>query len=147
MIEQLGLGSLIVCLSVCVQVGTIALMSAMLRRAGDWMMRPPIMLRIAVALVLITLGLMAAHSVNVWLWAVVFLWLEIFPALEPALYFSIVSFTTLGFGDVLLPEEWRLLGGISAANGLLIFGLSTAYLVEFLRRLRHAEGPSAPFGD
>ncbi|MEM9736953.1 MAG: ion channel, partial [Pseudomonadota bacterium] len=52
-----------------------------------------------------------------------------------ALYFSVVAFTTLGFGDVLLPQEWRLLAGLSAANGLLIFGVSTAFLVEVFRRV------------
>jgi len=62
-----------------------------------------------------------------------------FDALEPALYFSVVSFTTLGFGDVVLTPQWRLLPGMSAANGLLIFGLSTAFLVEFFTHLRKAQ--------
>ena len=59
-----------------------------------------------------------------------------FETLERALYFSVVVFTTLGFGDITLPEPLRLLSGLSAANGLLLFGLSTAYLVEFLSGLR-----------
>ena len=52
------------------------------------------------------------------------------------MYFSLVSFTTLGFGDVLFPPEWRLLSGMAAANGLLNFGLLTALLVEALRHVR-----------
>ena len=65
------------------------------------------------------------------------LWLlQIFVTFEASVYFSLVAFTTLGFGDVLLPVEWRLLGGLAAANGLLIFGLLTAMLVETLRQIR-----------
>jgi len=47
-----------------------------------------------------------------------------------------VSYTTLGFGDVLLPQEWRLLSGMAAVNGLLNIGLVTAFLVEGLRQVR-----------
>ena len=56
--------------------------------------------------------------------------LELFGTLEQALYFSITSFTTLGFGDVVLEPGWRLLAGMTATHGLLLFGLSTAFLVE-----------------
>ena len=91
---------------------------------------------------MMTLWLMAAHSLGVWIWAATFLMLGTFSALEPALYFSVVSFTALGFGDVVLTPQWRLLSGMSAANGLLIFGLSTAFLVEFLSRLRKAQARS-----
>ena len=82
---------------------------------------------------------MLAHTIGVWVWAATFRILDIFHELEPALYFAIVAFTTLGFGDVLLPQEWRILSGLSAANGLLIFGVSTAFLVEFFSRLRRAQ--------
>ena len=85
---------------------------------------------------------MTAHSLGVWIWAATLLTLGAFGALEPALYFSVVSFTALGFGDVVLTPQWRLLSGMSAANGLLIFGLSTAFLVEFLSRLREAQASS-----
>jgi hypothetical protein len=62
--------------------------------------------------------------------------LGIFETLEEAVYFALVSYTTLGFGDVLLEKEWRLLSGMAAANGLLNFGLLTALLVEALRHIR-----------
>jgi len=88
------------------------------------------------------LWLMAAHSAGVWIWAATFLAIGAFDALDPALYFSVVAFTTLGFGDITLAAEWRLLSGMLAANGLLIFGLSTAFLVEFLSRLRQAQSAS-----
>ena len=77
-----------------------------------------------------TLGMM---TIAVWVWAVALRVLEIFITFEASVYFSLVAFTTLGFGDLLLPQEWRLLGGLAAANGLLMFGLLTAILVETLR--------------
>jgi hypothetical protein len=76
---------------------------------------------------------------GVWLWALTFLALGLFHTLEPAVYFSLVSFTTLGYGDLLLPIEWRLLGGMAAANGLMTFGILIASLAESLRHLRVAQ--------
>ena len=70
------------------------------------------------------------------MWAFAMMGLGIFDSLELSVYFSLVAFTTLGFGEILLPEEWRLLGGMAAANGLLNFGLVTAILVEALRQIR-----------
>ena len=87
-------------------------------------------------LVGMSLWLMAAHMIEIWMWAQTFLSLGIFPTLDKALYFAFVSYTTLGFGDVLLPEEWELLAGAAAADGLLLFGLSAAFLVEISVKLR-----------
>jgi len=61
--------------------------------------------------------------------------LGIFEELEVAVYFSLVAYTTLGFGDVILPEQWRILAGLTAANGFLVFGWSTAFQVEYVSRL------------
>ena len=51
-----------------------------------------------------------------------------------AVYFALVSFTTAGFGDITLGPDWRLLSGLTTANGFLMFGWSTAYMVELMRR-------------
>ena len=67
-----------------------------------------------------------------------------FQALEPALYFATVSLTTLGFGDVILSQEVRLLSAIVAANGLIMFGFSTAFLLEFVGDVREEERATAP---
>ena len=80
-----------------------------------------------------TLTFVLALTVMVWVWALLFWGWKIFAGLEPALYFSLVAFTTLGFGDVILPPEWRLLAGFIAANGFILFGLGTAYMMETLQ--------------
>jgi hypothetical protein len=73
-------------------------------------------------------------TINVWIWTIVYLLIGAFQAVEPALYFSLTSFTTLGFGDITLSPDWRLLSGLTAANGLISFGWSTAYMVELVRK-------------
>lgn len=67
---------------------------------------------------------------SVWGWAALYMSLDLFEQFEPALYFSIASFTTVGYGDVVLDAPWRLLAGMTATHGLLTFGLFTAFLVE-----------------
>ena len=57
------------------------------------------------------------------------------PDLETALYFSTASFTTIGYGDVVLGPDWRLIGAIEGANGLLLFGWSTAFLTTTTSQL------------
>ena len=75
-------------------------------------------------------------TTGVWIWAIAYRLLGVFDTMEASIYFSLVSFTTLGYGDILLTHQWRILGGMAAANGLLNFGLVTALLVEALRHLR-----------
>ena len=89
---------------------------------------------LVLSLTLVWTLLMMTVAVSVW--AVALYQLEIFILFEPSVYFALVAFTTLGFGDILLPQEWRLLGGMAAANGLLMFGLLTAILVEIIRDTR-----------
>ena len=135
MLHQLLIGAAVISLSVVFEAVFIVLAVRMLRRLRDWFDGPHATAKLILGVVAITLWMMAAHTIGVWLWAVTFMLLGVFDTLEPALYFSIVAFTTLGFGDIIVDEPWRLLSGLSAANGLLIFGVSAAFLVEFLARL------------
>jgi len=59
-----------------------------------------------------TLGLILLHTVDIWLFAGLYLYLGVFRTLEQGLYFSTVTYSSLGYGDVLLPNDWRLLGSI-----------------------------------
>jgi hypothetical protein len=77
-------------------------------------------------LAVFVMWLFLAMVVEVWTWAMLYLGLGALESFEKTLYFSTVTFTTLGFGDVTLGEEWRLLSSFEAANGLLMFGWSTA---------------------
>ena len=77
-------------------------------------------------LAVFVLWLFLATIIEVWCWALLYLFLGALESIEKAVYFSTVTFTTLGFGDIVLDEEWRLLSSFEAANGLLMFGWSTA---------------------
>jgi len=68
-----------------------------------------------------------------------------FADLETTLYFVLVTFTTLGFGDILAPVEWQLLSGITASNGLLAFGASTAFQVQYFIKLRSVTYLDKPY--
>jgi hypothetical protein len=139
MLAQLVVGSLVVSFTVAIEAIFIVAASRALTRIGPWLVAPPHAHKTILALIFVTLWLLAALSIGVWIWAIVLIGVGAFDALEPALYFSVVTFTTLGFGDITLAEPWRLLSGISAANGLMLFGLNTAFLFEILRRLRQAQ--------
>jgi hypothetical protein len=87
----------------------------------------------------VVLGLVAIHSVEIWLYAAAFWAIGAVGDFETALYFSTVTFTTLGYGDIVLEGNWRLFGAIEAGNGLILFGWSTAFLLSVTSRLRLLE--------
>jgi hypothetical protein len=69
------------------------------------------------------------------LWAGFYVWVDALPTPSEALYFSLVTFTTLGYGDITLNEQWRMLGAFQAANGILMFGWTTALIVAVAQRV------------
>ena len=79
--------------------------------------------------------IIAIHTVEAWSWAYVYMYLGEFTDLEEALYFSVVTSTTLGYGDITLSPEWQLVSTFEAMGGLLLFGVSTAFLIAVTRRL------------
>lgn len=77
----------------------------------------------------VVLGIFAILTVEVWLWAALYMALGAYDDLETALYFSVSMFSTLGLGDVIIGEKWRLLASLESVNGFLLIGWSTAYLI------------------
>jgi len=75
------------------------------------------------------------HMVEIGVWAIFYYARSLFQDLETALYFSITSYTTIGFGDVVLPRTWRLLGGIEGVTGVLLCGLSTAFVFAIVNAM------------
>lgn len=89
-------------------------------------------------LVVTILGIFFAHTPEIWSWAVLYIWLGEFESLERALYLSTVTFTTLGYGDITLQEGWQLLSSLEAANGVILFGVSTAFVFAVMRKMFEA---------
>jgi hypothetical protein len=90
------------------------------------------------AIIWTAVTLLMLHVLEVLVWAVAYRVLTPISSLdtfEKAMYFSMVTFTTLGYGDITLPEqEWRLLSGIEALNGILLVGWTTAFLFAVVQR-------------
>ena len=78
--------------------------------------------------------LMAAHFGEILLWSLAYALVGAAPEGTDLVYFAFVNYTTLGYGDVIPMERWHLLGPMTAMNGVLLFGWSTAVIFEVLRR-------------
>lgn len=136
--HQLWISGLLFAATTIVHGLFVASAAAILRAASRPVWGVFRFLRDIVVMVALVLWLAIGHLVEIWMWAETFMRLDLFPDIETALYFSAASYTTLGFGDVLLPVDWRLLSGATAANGFLLFGLSAAFLFDAAGRLRLA---------
>jgi voltage-gated potassium channel Kch len=77
------------------------------------------------------------------IWAAAYTVADTFPDFETSLYYSLKSYTTVGYGDVLPPTSWRLLGPIEAAVGILMLGWSTSIIVASVQRIYNGPSPSA----
>ncbi len=65
------------------------------------------------------------HLIEILVWALFYAWRGAMPDIATSAYFSAVTYTTTGYGDLVLPQEWRLVGGVEALTGILMCGLST----------------------
>jgi hypothetical protein len=91
-------------------------------------------LRMIVVMVATVSFLMAAHLAEVLVWALAYAIFDAAPPGSALIYFAFVNYTTLGYGDVTPLERWNLLGPMTAMNGVLMFGWSTAVIFEVLRK-------------
>jgi hypothetical protein len=75
------------------------------------------------------------HLIEVTAWSLVYTWAGAMPDLQSAWYFSAVTYTTTGYGDLVLPEAWRLVGAIEALTGILMCGWSTGFFFAVVSRM------------
>jgi hypothetical protein len=87
-------------------------------------------------LVAATVGIVVIHALEIWFYALLYLRLHALGQLEQALYFSIVTYSTVGYGDIVLPHQWRILGATEAPVGVIMLGWSTAFLISLLSQIR-----------
>ncbi len=128
--KQITIGSAVMGLASALHIAVLVTMISLLQRLADqfgnagWAM-------VIVAFAAILLG----HTLQVWIWALALKLFTSIESLEDAVYFALVTSTTLGYGDVTLERKWRLFGAMAAVNGLLTFGLSTAFLLEVFAKV------------
>lgn len=89
---------------------------------------------LSAVMVVTVLILMAAHTSEVIVWSLAYEIVDAASTGTDLVYFAFVNYTTLGYGDITHVKSWQLLGPITAMNGLLLFGWSTAVIFEVLRR-------------
>jgi hypothetical protein len=130
-------------MALCVVVHAAGLAGALrrLRRmrsveAGFW---PGTRLFIFVALWVVLL-----HLVEISAWAIVYAWSGAIGGIQSALYFSAVTYTTTGYGDIVLPPPWRMDGGIEALTGILMCGWSTGFFFALVGRISTAGVQTPP---
>jgi voltage-gated potassium channel Kch len=78
------------------------------------------------------------HLVEIALWAFFYTWKGAVPDLTTALYFSAVTYTTTGYGDVVLPGQWRLVGGVEALTGIIMCGWSAAFFFAVVSQMNQS---------
>jgi hypothetical protein len=135
-----------VLLSLCVMVHALVvnvLLRRLSRSAGQTWLR---FWSITWVLIRVALWMVAAHLVEIAIWASFFSWHQMFPDIETSLYFSAVTYTTVGYGDFVLPAKWRLIAGVEGLTGILMCGWSTGFLFAVVSRMYSAllTQPGAP---
>jgi voltage-gated potassium channel Kch len=81
------------------------------------------------------------HLLEITVWALFYVWQSAMPDLPDAIYFSAVTYTTTGYGDLLLPRAWRLVGAIEALTGILMCGWSTGFFFAVVARMVDGKPP------
>jgi hypothetical protein len=139
MIENLALASVMVAVTVSIHFFGLLLLLRILSAGGHRFRAHESVVGRAALILFVVFGIFAIHTAEIWLYAAVYLAIGASADFETALYFSTVTFASLGYGDVVLTKAWRLFGAIEAANGVILFAWSTAFLLSVMTRLRTLE--------
>ena len=131
MLVQLLVGSAVSALNIIVHA-LVTMAAIGIARAAARRNTPSPLLYLAGVMIATSLVLMAAHTLEVFVWSVAYAIVNAAPDDANLVYFAFVNYTTLGYGDVTPLAKWRLLGPMTAMNGVLMFGWSTALIFEVL---------------
>lgn len=135
MLTEISVAAIIVAVCLLLHVTGLLLMAEWLLQRREYLERKGTRLRYAVIVILLFSGIMFLHVAETGLWAVFYYTRALFKDFETSLYFSLTSYTTIGYGDVLLPQKWRLLGAIEGISGVLLCGISTAFIFAFINAM------------
>jgi hypothetical protein len=143
MLQQIAFGGAVSVLNIAIHAFVmtsvvIIARSAFARSVNRFRFNPSILLvKVMVPTVLV---LMITHVLEVFVWALAYFIVGAAPVDADQVYFAFVNYTTLGYGDVVPVASWRLLGPLTAMNGMLLFGWSTAVIFEVLRNAARRSG-------
>ena len=135
MLGQIFFGSLLLAFCAVVYIVCLTVTAVSLERLFGHH-KPPYAFKHATLLLgAIVVAIVFGHTIVVWLWSSIFLLSGALPNMEESVYFTLVTYTTLGYGDLTLDESFRVFGTMAAITGLLNFGLSTAFLAAIVLKI------------
>lgn len=132
---QILFGSALLTVCALLHVGIVASAIPLIKRVAQRFVHDGRPLGRAIVLGFGVLIILLAHTLQVWTWAIVFMLSEAMSTFPTSFYFSMVTYTTLGYGDLVLGEGLRIFATFAAVTGLLTFGISTAFLISILGAL------------
>ena len=135
MLKVLSITSGIVAVCVVIHTTGLVILAEQLLDRRAWLERHPGMMQHSLLLIPVFTVIIMLHLVETAIWGLFYQWSGLFPDYETSFYFSLSSYTTIGYGDVLLPQRWRLLGGIEGVSGVLLCGVSTAFIFVIVNEL------------
>lgn len=139
MLRQFLVGAIATGCNIAIHALVMVVVIRVTRRADELATAYQTLRLIAVMIAAVTV-LMVAHFAETMVWALTYAMLDVTPEGADLVYFAFVNYTTLGYGDVTPVKRWNLLGPMTAMNGVLLFGWSTAVIFEVLRMALLASG-------
>ena len=133
MLRQLLVGGAVSVINIAIHSLVMAILVRIAQLASAKDRLHPVLFLAAVMIPIVSM-LMATHTVEVMVWASAYALVDAAPENVQLVYFAFVNYATLGYGDIVPVDRWKLLGPITAMNGALLFGWSTAVIFEVLRR-------------
>lgn len=133
--QQILWGSLYLSACLILQVVFLSAAEFVLSRVNFRLRAKGLFLHVMTMLVFSLFFIVSAHTTQVWVWAAVFVHTDVLQDWNTSVYFSLVTYTSLGYGDIVLGPGLRIFAAFAAVTGLLGFGISTAYLVSLLGRI------------
>ena len=131
-----------VLLSLCIIVHAL-MMTVLLRRSASAVRSTGMRFwRITWLLIRLAAWIVGAHQFEIGIWAFYYSWHQLFVNPETSFYFSAVTYTTVGYGDLVLPESWRVIAGVEGLTGILMCGWSTGLLFALVNRMYAAPSPA-----
>jgi len=141
--EQTSAAAVLVALTLSLQSAGIAALVRWVRTYLEQGMHRFGAFRSSVLMVRFTSAIIGLHLLTILLWAGFYRW-NCFLSWESAFYFSAASYSTVGYGDLLLPRMWRILGPVESVTGVLMCGLSAGLLFAVVTRLIERDVRFAP---
>lgn len=143
MLIRLVQGLALLALTVMFHAFVLSMLLARVQKISDKALQAAHFASYSWLLVRIAAITLLAHLVEIALWAAFYVWKDVLPDFEISFYFSAVTYATIGYGDVVLPEGWRLLAPMEGLTGILMCGWSAAFFFALATKLYSNPHPKA----